>query len=257
MSQKSSALAAQPATAKPPAEKVVRETWPSGWWTASPMPSGRCSRRTARMQPPPASPPPAPPRAGASCWWRAVPITAPRLVHDGGGRHHRSRPRAPASLDLNDVASLEPAADAAGTDLAAIIVTGFRRDHVVDQELATPEFARAARALCDRPGSRLIIDEVRAGSCESLGVRPTAWNAAAGRTRRAGPRAWRWLAPQRAGADAAVAVQRRPRFRQGCRLTRRCGRPIAVTARAAAARASAPCPWMSWESRRTPRSSAP
>ena len=79
----------------------------------------------------------------------------------------------------NDVASLEAAVDAAGSDLAAMIVTAFRHDNVVDQELPSPEFARAMRRLCDARGAVLILDDVRAGfrlhprgSWETLGVRP-------------------------------------------------------------------------------------
>ncbi|MBY0335705.1 MAG: aminotransferase class III-fold pyridoxal phosphate-dependent enzyme [Acetobacteraceae bacterium] len=79
----------------------------------------------------------------------------------------------------NDAASLRAAADAAGDDLAAIIVTAFRHDNVVDQELPDPAFARAAREICDRRGAALILDDVRAGfrlhragSWESVGVRP-------------------------------------------------------------------------------------
>lgn len=87
----------------------------------------------------------------------------------------------------NDVASLEAAADAAGGDLAAILVTGFRHDNVVDQELPSPEFAAAARAICDRKGAALIVDDVRAGfrlhaggSWETVGVQPdlSAWSKA-------------------------------------------------------------------------------
>jgi glutamate-1-semialdehyde 2,1-aminomutase len=90
-------------------------------------------------------------------------------------------------FDYNDVASLEAAVDEAGDDLAAILVTAFRHDVRRDQELATPAFARAARALCGRKGAALIIDDVRAGfrlhlggSWEPLGVRPdlAAWSKA-------------------------------------------------------------------------------
>ncbi|MDB5998351.1 MAG: fumI, partial [Rhizobacter sp.] len=57
----------------------------------------------------------------------------------------------------------------------------------VDQALPTPEFARAARRLCDAAGAALILDEVRAGyrlhaggSWETVGVRPdlSAWSKA-------------------------------------------------------------------------------
>jgi glutamate-1-semialdehyde 2,1-aminomutase len=113
---------------------------------------------------------------GAAPW--CTPVPAGTTDSD---RAHQLR------FAYNDVPSLEQAADAAGNDLAAIIVTGFRHDNVVDQELATPEFARAARASCDRLGAALIIDEVRAGfrlhragSWEGLGIRPdlAAWSKA-------------------------------------------------------------------------------
>ena len=87
----------------------------------------------------------------------------------------------------NDIASLEQAAAEAGDDLAAVLVSPFRHDYGIDQELAQPGFARAVRALCDRSGAALILDEVRtggridlAGSWEPLGVRPdlAAWSKA-------------------------------------------------------------------------------
>jgi glutamate-1-semialdehyde 2,1-aminomutase len=90
-------------------------------------------------------------------------------------------------FDYNDVASLDAAVAQAKDDLAAVIVTAFRHDAGRDQELPTPEFAHAARAVCDAAGAALIIDEVRAGfrlglggSWESLGVRPdfSAWSKA-------------------------------------------------------------------------------
>lgn len=113
---------------------------------------------------------------GAMPW--CTPVPAGTTAED---RAHQGR------FDYNDVASLEAAAAAAGSDLAAIIVTGFRHDNVVDQELATRDFARAARRLCDRAGAALIVDDVRAGfrlhrggSWEGLGVRPdlSAWSKA-------------------------------------------------------------------------------
>jgi glutamate-1-semialdehyde 2,1-aminomutase len=87
----------------------------------------------------------------------------------------------------NDLASLEQAAAEAGDDLAAVLVSPFRHDYGIDQELVQPEFARGLRALCDRKGAALILDEVRAGcriglagSWEPLGVRPdlAAWSKA-------------------------------------------------------------------------------
>ncbi|MGL6109873.1 MAG: aminotransferase class III-fold pyridoxal phosphate-dependent enzyme, partial [Rubrivivax sp.] len=87
----------------------------------------------------------------------------------------------------NDIASLEQAAARCGDDLAGVLASAFRHDYGVDQELPTPEFARAMRALCDRTGAALILDEVRAGgridlagSWEGFGVRPdlAAWSKA-------------------------------------------------------------------------------
>jgi glutamate-1-semialdehyde 2,1-aminomutase len=79
----------------------------------------------------------------------------------------------------NDLASVEAAVGRAGGDLAAVLVSAFRHDARYDQELADPAFARGVRALCDRLGAALILDDVRAGfrlhlggSWEPLGVRP-------------------------------------------------------------------------------------
>lgn len=90
-------------------------------------------------------------------------------------------------FDYNDVASLEAAAAEAGADLAAVLVSAFRHDMGIRQELPTLAFAQAARALCDATGAALILDDVRAGfrlhlggSWELLGVRPdlSAWSKA-------------------------------------------------------------------------------
>ncbi len=87
----------------------------------------------------------------------------------------------------NDIASLDAAAAEAGGDLAAVIVTAFRHDFGLDQELPAPAFARHVRALCDAAGAALIVDDVRAGlrldlggSWETVGVRPdlSAWSKA-------------------------------------------------------------------------------
>ena len=87
----------------------------------------------------------------------------------------------------NDLGSLEQAAAMSAGDLAGVLVSPFRHDYGVDQELSTPEFAQAVRELCDRSGAALILDEVRtggridlAGSWEGLGVRPdlAAWSKA-------------------------------------------------------------------------------
>jgi glutamate-1-semialdehyde 2,1-aminomutase len=85
----------------------------------------------------------------------------------------------------NDIASVERAAQEADGDVAAIIVSPFKHDAGFDQEMVRPEFARGLRALCDRIGAALVIDEVRAGfrvhdggSWEPIGVAPdlSAWS---------------------------------------------------------------------------------
>ncbi len=84
----------------------------------------------------------------------------------------------------NDLASVERAAREAGDDLAGVLVSPFKHDGFVDQELPTREFAHAARAVCDRAKALLIMDEVRGGfrlsrtgSWTHLGVEPdlSAW----------------------------------------------------------------------------------
>jgi glutamate-1-semialdehyde 2,1-aminomutase len=88
---------------------------------------------------------------------------------------------------FNDLTSVEKAVAEAGGEVAGIIVSPFRHDAGFDQELVDPEFARGLRALCDRIGAALIMDEVRAGfrlhdggSWEPLGVAPdlSAWSKA-------------------------------------------------------------------------------
>ena len=91
------------------------------------------------------------------------------------------------SYRYNDLASLERAVEQAGGDLAAIVVSAFRHDMGLRQELPTAEFARRVRALSDETGAALILDDVRAGfrldlggSWETLGIRPdlAAWSKA-------------------------------------------------------------------------------
>lgn len=88
---------------------------------------------------------------------------------------------------FNDIASVEQAVEQAGGDVAAIIVSPLKHDAGFDQEMVRPEFARQLRALCDRIGAALVIDEVRAGfrlhdggSWEPIGVAPdlSAWSKA-------------------------------------------------------------------------------
>jgi glutamate-1-semialdehyde 2,1-aminomutase len=87
----------------------------------------------------------------------------------------------------NDVASLEAAVESAGDDLAGVIVSAFRHDYGLDQELPDATFAKRARELCDEKGSALILDDVRAGfrlslhgSWDMIGVQPdlSAWSKA-------------------------------------------------------------------------------
>ena len=83
------------------------------------------------------------------------------------------------SCTYNDIASLEAALEAAGNDLAAILVAPYRHDVFKDQAPVEQEFARRVRAVCDERGAVLILDDVRAGlrlargsSWELLGVEP-------------------------------------------------------------------------------------
>jgi len=87
----------------------------------------------------------------------------------------------------NDIGSVEGAVAEAGDDLAGIIVTAFRHDNRVDQELPDAAFAHRLRKLCNERDAALILDDVRAGfrihlggSWEPLGVRPdlSAWSKA-------------------------------------------------------------------------------
>ena len=80
---------------------------------------------------------------------------------------------------FNDLAAAEAAAAEHDGDVAAIIATPYRHDTFVDQEAADVEFVRGLRALADRIGAVLILDDVRcgfrydvAGSWEPYGVRP-------------------------------------------------------------------------------------
>ena len=113
---------------------------------------------------------------GAAPW--CTPVPAGTTPED---RAHLIRFR------YNDVASLEAAAAEAGPDLAAVLLAPIRHDLGIAQELPSPAFAQAARALCDRAGAALVLDEVRtglrlhmAGSWEPLGIRPdlAAWSKA-------------------------------------------------------------------------------
>jgi glutamate-1-semialdehyde 2,1-aminomutase len=87
----------------------------------------------------------------------------------------------------NDIESLHRAAEAAQGDLAGVIVSAFRHDLGIDQELPTAAFAQAVRQACDDAEAALILDDVRAGfrlcaagSWEPYGVRPdlSSWSKA-------------------------------------------------------------------------------
>lgn len=89
----------------------------------------------------------------------------------------------------NDIASIDAALARCKGDLAGIIVSPFRHDAGLDQELVKPEFARHVRAVCDKAKAALILDDVRCGfrlhfggSWEPLGVKPdlSAWSKAMG-----------------------------------------------------------------------------
>jgi len=90
---------------------------------------------------------------------------------------------------FNDLDSARAAAREAGSDLAGIMVSPFRHDAFVDQEMPSPEFARGLRGICDEHDAVLMMDEVRAGlrlargsSWEHLGVEPDlgAWGKSLG-----------------------------------------------------------------------------
>lgn len=98
-----------------------------------------------------------------------------------GDRAHLARYR------FNDLPSVIAAADAHDGDVAAVLVSAFRHDVLVDQELPDPDFALGLRRLCDERGAALVLDDVRAGfrlglggSWEHLDVRPdlSAWGKA-------------------------------------------------------------------------------
>lgn len=80
---------------------------------------------------------------------------------------------------FNDIESLEAAAKKASGDLAAIVVSPFKHDFGIEQELPTPAFAAKVRELCDAADAALILDEVRcgfrlsmSGSWSQYGVEP-------------------------------------------------------------------------------------
>lgn len=80
---------------------------------------------------------------------------------------------------FDDLAAATRAAEEHDGDVAAIIATPYQHETFVDQRLASAEFVRGLRALADRIGAVLVLDDVRcgfrydlAGSWEQYGVRP-------------------------------------------------------------------------------------
>jgi glutamate-1-semialdehyde 2,1-aminomutase len=91
-------------------------------------------------------------------------------------------------FEYNDLQSVEAAVQEAGEDdIAAVVVTPVRHDIHRDLEPPTQAFAEGVRAICDRTGAALLLDDIRCGlridmggSWEPYGVRPdlTAWSKA-------------------------------------------------------------------------------
>ncbi len=121
--------------------------------------------------------------ATTTCVTLARAATAKRKLLVARGAYHGAVPWCSPSLagvttedrahllhyDYNDVASLDTAADQADDDLAGVLVSAFRHDVGKDQALPTRAFAQHVRALCDRTGAALILDDVRAGFRLDLG----------------------------------------------------------------------------------------
>jgi glutamate-1-semialdehyde 2,1-aminomutase len=141
--------------------------------------------------------------ATTTCVTIARAATGRAKVLAAAGAYHGSAPWCTIRMDgvtpedranlayytFNDISSVHRALEEAGGEAAAIIVSPFRHDAGFDEELVDPQFARDLRALCDRTGAALVLDEVRAGfrmndggSWEPLGVAPdlSAWSKAIG-----------------------------------------------------------------------------
>jgi len=141
--------------------------------------------------------------ATTTCLTIARAATGRTKVLAAAGAYHGSAPWCTVRMDgvtpedranlvyytFNDIASVHRALDEAGGEAAAIIVSPFKHDAGFDEEMVDPQFALQLRALCDRTGAALVLDEVRAGfrlndggSWEPLGVAPdlSAWSKALG-----------------------------------------------------------------------------
>jgi glutamate-1-semialdehyde 2,1-aminomutase len=113
---------------------------------------------------------------GAAPW--CTPVPAGTLASDRAAMGY---------FDYNDQDDFDRAVEAAGSDLAGVMLTPFRHVEGEDQDLVDVEFARHVRRRCDERDALLIIDDVRCGfrlahggSWESIGVRTdlSAWSKA-------------------------------------------------------------------------------
>lgn len=93
---------------------------------------------------------------GSNSIWREG--SAKSLMREGVPAEHTSHS---LPYTFNDLASVKAAMDRAGDDLAAIIIAAFRWDYATPAEIATSEFLKGVRSLCDERGAALICDDVR------------------------------------------------------------------------------------------------
>jgi glutamate-1-semialdehyde 2,1-aminomutase len=113
---------------------------------------------------------------GAAPW--CTPVAAGILASDRAAMGY---------FDYNDPDDFDRAVEAAGSDLAGVMLTPFRHVEGEDQDLVDVEFARHVRRRCDERDALLIVDDVRCGfrlarggSWEPIGVRTdlSAWSKA-------------------------------------------------------------------------------
>ncbi|MFT4100747.1 MAG: aminotransferase class III-fold pyridoxal phosphate-dependent enzyme [Burkholderiaceae bacterium] len=79
----------------------------------------------------------------------------------------------------NDPQNLEELMRRHAGDVAAVFATPYRHDVFRDQQALNPDYAHAARRLCDEAGAVLVVDDIRAGfrlardcSWSLLGIAP-------------------------------------------------------------------------------------
>jgi glutamate-1-semialdehyde 2,1-aminomutase len=113
---------------------------------------------------------------GAAPWCSPVPLGT--LASDRAAMGY---------FEYNDQADFDRAVDAAGSDLAGVMLAPFRHVEGTDQELVDVDFARHVRQRCDDLDAMLIVDDVRCGfrlahggSWEPIGIRAdlSAWSKA-------------------------------------------------------------------------------